>query len=177
MRYGTRSHSARYWTPAGVRPSGSMNIGYEYSYLYTALCPATGDLFALMLPSMQAECFKIFLERFSQHLQQRYRGDTTQSSAAVRLVLDNAGAHHADLLAQNSTVTLEFLPAYSPELNPVERFFQEVRRATKTQVFETLEQIEQLLVKTLHRYWDNPQAIVQLTYWDWMLPMPKHNYS
>ena len=175
MRYGTRSLSARYWTPAGVRPCGSMNIGYKYGYLYTAVCPATGDLFALMLPSMQSECFKVFLERFQQHLQQHYPeqlNTTPTRPTSVRLVLDNAGAHHADVLAEQSSISLEFLPAYSPELNPVERFFQELRRATKPYVFETLEQIEQVLTETLHRYWDNPKALVQLTYWDWMTAPP-----
>ena len=165
MRYGTRSLPTRFWTAQGVRPSGRMNIGYEYRYLYTAVCPATGDLFALMLPSMETVCFNIFLQEFDRHIQQIYTPDC--DSPAVRLILDNAGAHHA-LGLQHQHISLEFLPPYSPELNPAERFFQEMRRATKAIVFETLDQIEAVLIQTLTRYWDNPKLVVQLTYWDWM---------
>jgi len=170
MRYGTRSLPARFWTAQGVRPNGRMNIGYEYRYLYTAVCPATGDVFALMLPSMQAVCFDLFLREFNRHLQQIY-GSTDKTSgnttAKVRLILDNAGAHHAQL-REAQHISLEYLPPYSPELNPVERFFQELRRATKSIIFETLEQIEDVLISTLTHYWNNPQLVVQLTYWDWM---------
>ena len=153
-----------------------MNIGYTYGYLYTAVCPATGDLFALMLPTMQKQCFEIFIERFQQHLHQPSAEGAPQSAAAVRLVLDNAGAHHAELEIEH-TINLEFLPPYSPELNPVERFFQELRRATTGQIFETLEQIQQVLIQTLQRYWNNPQALVQLTYWDWMKTHEELNTS
>lgn len=176
MRYGTRTAARRYWTPAGIRPDGSMNIGYEYGYLYTALSPATGDLFALMLPTMQKECFEVFVEQFQQHLQQRSAQQATDTATVVRLVLDNAGAHHAELQLQHD-MNLEFLPAYSPELNPVERFFQELRRAISGQIFETLQQIEQVLTQTLHEYWNNPRSLVQLTHWDWMVPEPKTDDS
>lgn len=170
MRYGTRSLPTRFWTAQGARPGGRMNIGYEYRYLYTAICPATGDIFALMLPSMETVCFDIFLQKFSQHIQRLASSD--QDSPTVRLILDNAGAHHARGL-EHQHISLDFLPPYSPELNPVERFFLELRRATKLTVFETLEQIEDVLITALTNYWNNPQLVVQLTYWDWM----KHDNS
>lgn len=168
MRYGTRSQLTRYWTPCGVRPCGSMKIGYEYGYLYTALCPSTGDVFALLLPSMQSECFATFLQQFERYVQQHGQEGLASTATTVRLVLDNAGAHHANLLPEQSSITLEFLPAYSPELNPVERFFQEVRRVIRKKVFETLKEIEDAITDVLHSYWNNPQAVVKLTYWDWM---------
>lgn len=171
MRYGTRSQPTGYWTPCGVRPCGSMNIGYEYGYLYTALCPSTGDVFALLLPSMQSECLAIFLQQFEQHIRQRGQDSTESTAPTVRLVLDNAGTHHAKLLCEDSGITLEFLPSYSPELNPVERFFQEVRRVIKPRVFESLKEIEDAITDVLHSYWKNPQAVVQLTYWQWMNPL------
>jgi transposase len=41
-----------------------------------------------------------------------------------RLVLDNGQFHKAKKLSIPKNVELTFLPPYSPELNPVERFWQ-----------------------------------------------------
>jgi len=59
------------------------------------------------------------------------------------------------------------LPAYSPELNPVERLFKELREQLSNQVFESLEALEQVLEQELGRYWKNPSLLVQLTAYPW----------
>ncbi len=53
-----------------------------------------------------------FLDRFSETI--------AEDEHAV-IILDQAGWHGADALAVPANVTLVPLPAYSPELNPVER--------------------------------------------------------
>ena len=64
-----------------------MHIGYDYGYLYAALCPQTGDLFALLLPTMDSACDAVFLRELGAHLNKQQIG-------SVRLVMDNAGTHH-----------------------------------------------------------------------------------
>jgi len=49
----------------------------------------------------------------------------------------------------NTKIELLKLPPASPELNPVERFFKEVRRQMACKVFFTLQQAEQQ-VETLY---------------------------
>ena len=44
------------------------------------------------------------------------------------LVCDGAGSHRSDWVRSVSGVTTVVQPAYSPELNPAERVFEEVRR-------------------------------------------------
>ena len=44
----------------------------------------------------------------------------------VALVWDNAGAHKSAAQSLPDGISVVSLPAYSPELNPVERFFQEL---------------------------------------------------
>ena len=64
------------------------------------------------------------------------------------VVVDNARWHHAKalqpwLLQHSRTLRLDFLPPYSPELNPVERVWKLTRRqATHNQYFPSLEAIE-----------------------------------
>jgi len=47
--------------------------------------------------------------------------------------LDGAGAHRSERVSYG-LMEKELLPPYSPELNPVERFFQEIRHQLKNKV-------------------------------------------
>lgn len=156
MRYGTRRSLKRRWTPCGHRPHCSVKIGYEFGYLYTAINPYSGEMFCLMLPSMRKECFAVFLQKFISYRQQGEQKKTL-------LILDGAGSHHADCLAQQDSLELRHLPAAAPELNPVERFFKELRRGLSNRVFEEIEQLEQRLIECLQDFWQNPAALSSLT--------------
>ena len=45
------------------------------------------------------------------------------------------------------------LPAYSPELDPVERWFQEFRRELSNKAFEAVELLQEALGRVLRPYW------------------------
>ena len=166
MRYGTRTVLGRGWTPTGIRPRGRMHIGYKYHYLYVALSPRSGDVFALLLPRMNSKCYTVFLKEFSRHLS--LQGLIGDGMPEVRFIADNAGFHHAKDIDVPAGISAEHIPPYSPELNPCERFFEEIRRSMKNKVAETVEEIEQVVIGALRHYWDNPDAVIQLTYWEWM---------
>ncbi len=154
MRHGTRTALKRRWTPAGHRLKCPVKIGYEFGYLYCAICPRAGDLFCLLLPNMKKECFQIFIDEFKLH---------TKGNGETLLILDGAGCHQTDLIKAGSTSVLEKLPAACPELNPAERFFQELRRGLANQVFETIREIEEKIKQLLENYWKEPNLIVRLT--------------
>ena len=54
------------------------------------------------------------------------------------IVWDNTSFHKSKKL-ENNDLTIIFLPSYSPELNPTERFFQEIRKVNANRIFENLE--------------------------------------
>lgn len=157
MRYGTRTELKRRWTPVGHRPRCRMYIGYDWAYLYAAINPYSGDLFCLLLPYMTKECFTKFLEAFQAHIGQR----------ETLLILDKATNHQAPE-GTAGTITLAHLPTACPELNPAERFFQELRKQLANQVFFDLEQVEQKIIQLLKPYWQNPKALVQLCSYPFM---------
>lgn len=166
MRYGTRSSFKRRWTPLGHRPECRVKIAYEFGYLYAAICPFSGDLFALLLPSMKKECFKIFVEQFERHLVRQPTEPEPEAGAEraeTLLIVDGAGSHQESVLSANSRLRLEKLPAACPELNPVERFFQELRKELANEIFESVTAIEEKIQELLKRYWESPQLLVQLT--------------
>ena len=45
-----------------------------------------------------------------------------------------------------------YLPPYCPELNPVERFFQDVKKYIKNKIFGTLNKLEKELIEILKSY-------------------------
>lgn len=120
-----------------------MKLGYQYCYLYAALQPFEGRLISLILPDMTKESFRVFMAYFHQQTQQLYG-----TEKKVLLITDGAGAHQPDVVT-GTNITLEKLPAACPELNPVERFFEELRKAMSNQVFETLEAVEDKLCEVL----------------------------
>lgn len=66
------------------------------------------------------------------------------------LILDNAGWHKTQIvrnfIAKQHNVKAEFIPPYSPELNPIETNWKVTRNAvTKSQYFKTIEEMQDAL--------------------------------
>ena len=72
-----------------------------------------------------------------------------------------AGAHRLE--EANPLLELSKLPAYSPELNPVERLFQELRRRLKFRVFESLDEAESYLTQVLKEFLMDKEQVKSLT--------------
>lgn len=64
-------------------------------------------------------------------------------------------------------ITLEFLPAYSPELQPAERLWTLVDEPLVNQHFETIEQIEEQLIKRCNILTTMKEEIKNLTNYHW----------
>ena len=137
MRYGTITAAKRRWTRQGRRPVCKVKIGYEWAYLFVAICPATADLFACYCSHLDKACFQYFLTEFEKHLQAK------AIDATVLLIGDKATAHQESLLPD--TMHWQSLPTACPELNPVERFFEELRKILANRVFENKHQVEECL--------------------------------
>jgi transposase len=59
------------------------------------------------------------------------------------MVLDRAGWHRSRVLCIAQSLTLLLLPAYSPELNPVELLWWQMRdKHLSNQVFKTADQLD-----------------------------------
>ena len=65
------------------------------------------------------------------------------------MVLDNGRFHHAKSLVIPDNVMLIFLPPYSPELNPIERLWQDIKQKLFARTYQTLEQMQQQLSQIL----------------------------
>lgn len=61
------------------------------------------------------------------------------------------------------------MPPRSPELNPAERWFGELRRRLSNRVFDTIEAIDEALTEALRPYWDDEHLLKRLTGYGWWL--------
>ena len=67
---------------------------------------------------------------------------------------------------ENKDLSIKFLPSYSPELNPVERFFQEMRKVTANRIFENIHAQEDLIEQDLKNVWIMKKNLCgRLDYW------------
>jgi hypothetical protein len=65
-RFGLISWHRRGYCPKGFRPPYVVRRSYEWTYLYAAVEPTTGESFCLYLPGMDDGCLQIFLGELSK---------------------------------------------------------------------------------------------------------------
>jgi hypothetical protein len=115
-------------TARGTKPVQAMLPRYEYFWLYAAVEPATSESQVLEMLAVDAHCFQAFLDEFAA----RYP-DTLNV-----LMLDGAGAHTAAKLKVPKNVLPVFLAPYSPELDPVERLWQDLKKRMGSALHDSL---------------------------------------
>ncbi|WP_364302975.1 transposase [Moorena sp. SIO4A5] len=62
---------------------------------------------------------------------------------------------------------LEFLPPYSPELQPAERLWPLLDQALINRVFETIEALEEAIFQRCRQLIKQPQILRRLTQFHW----------
>ncbi len=67
-----------------------------------------------------------------------------------------------------SGIKIEFLPAYSPELQPAERLWQLVDESLVNQYFETINEIENVLVERCCVVSEIKDEVRKLTNYHWL---------
>src|SRR6185503_3145687 len=93
-------------------------------------------------------------EAFAQHLRHVSRIYPKEEYEEVVLLIDNAPWHAGkpvdEALAENPHLRFKRLPAYSPQLNPIERFWKVLRRrATHNRLFDSLADLKGSLRNSL----------------------------
>jgi transposase len=86
----------------------------------------------------------------------------------VLLIEDNAGWHRSQQVCLPEGIHVEFLPAYSPELQPAERLWTLVDEPLVNESFETIEELEELLLKRCNVLAQMKETIKNLTNYHWL---------
>ena len=118
----------------------------------------------LVLPRMDGVCFESFLAALRRAV----------PTGRIGLVFDGAGSHGSGDVRWPAGVEPVALPPYSPELNPPERWFEQLRAALADRVFDTLAELEEALTAALAPYWTEPDRLVRLTAYPWWRDAVQH---
>jgi len=150
-RLGQHGTITRVWAPVGTRPRAIRQTQYDYLYVFSAVCPETGDACGLISPHVNTEVMNAFLEQFSGELP----GDVHAA-----LVLDRAGWHVSGKLRVPENITLIHLPPKSPELNPVENLWHYLRsHYWSNRMYETWDDLKQAAIDAWRRVCLIPELI------------------
>jgi transposase len=76
--------------------------------------------------------------------------------------------HKPKILQEKENLTILPLPSYGQELNPVERFFGEMRKATANKIYKDINEIEQLLQNEVIKWIDDKERMKKLTCWEYI---------
>jgi transposase-like protein len=127
--------------------------------LFGAVNLKDGRLATRFEKQFDAMTFKAFLTQLLRH---RKKGKQ------MVILLDNARYHHAKILKpflkeKRTILRLEFIPAYSPELNPIERVWKLTRKlCTHNVYFEQLEQLASAVARQHDRWHKHNETLRRL---------------
>ncbi len=153
-RFGRINGARRAWAPPGIRPRVPQQLVREYIYAYVAVCPGIGRMTALILPYANTEMMNMFLVHVSQEFVDFF----------IIMLVDRAGWHSSATLKLPENIRLIQQPAYSPELNPAEHIWDELREKNfPNQAFKSLDEVEDTLCLGLNELSSDPCRVQSLT--------------
>lgn len=141
-RLGTHTRQGCILALKGSAPVCKFTHGFEAAYYFGAVCPQTGEHLFAHAQKSNTVSFQQFLNELS----------AKEPNSLIILVLDNAKNHKAEALIIPENIRFIFLPPYSPELNPIERVWLEVKRKLAWVVLYTLEEVETAFLNILQEY-------------------------
>lgn len=116
------------WSPLGIRPVQVAKFHRGQRYQISPAYAQDGILLSRVFAgSTDAVVFEDFIAQLLQHC-----GRWPEPKSV--LIMDNASFHHSEKITEmcfEAGVRLLYLPPYSPDLNPIEEFFSELKSYIK----------------------------------------------
>jgi transposase len=138
----------------GVIPKVTQQMIREYTYIFGAVCPETGAICSLIMPRADTVTMNIFLQTLSKQ----------QQNERIILCMDKAGWHTTEKLKMPNNIIPWYLPPYSPELNPVELIWRELRtKYFNNKTFKTLDMVDDHLEYAINDFTKDLAVIKKLT--------------
>lgn len=146
------------WCEKRVRPSVPCHHIREYRYVYGAVEPLTGESCFVIMPCCNTACMNAFLVELSE----------TYSDDCIILVCDGAAWHKSKGLEIPENIEIVFIPPYTPEMNPIEQIWKEIRnKGFKNEVFASLDKVINRLRTTILSL--SSETIMSITGRHWIL--------
>ena len=160
-RYGLISVLRKVWALRGHKPVAPYQTRYEWGHLYAALEVAGQSAAEFFFsPTVNLEASDFFLRQLAE----------SDEEAHHIVIWDGAGFHpKTGSHPIPARVHLLQLPAYSPELNPVEKLFDQLKDEIGNRLFTTLDEIEAAIARLLETFWSDLRHVLSLIGQGWLL--------
>jgi len=156
-RMGLHTIQRKKLTGRGIKPQEKMQWDFIYLWLYGAVEPLTGESLFYEFTHLDTVCFEKFLELFSR-----------KYPLNLHIIQVGKVWFHSSLnLSIPENVILLFQPAYSPEVNPIERLWGYIKEQLKWLRFEHIEELRAVVQKELKKL--TLEVIASLTGWQFIL--------
>ena len=166
LRLGLRGTTRRVWGRRGIKVRQRLQLQYDWWYLFAAVDGQAGTISWTWVDSMKATDLVPLLAAL-------------RANAPLDGIVWDGAASHRDATVRAVGVPLVGLPPYSPELNPAERLFEEIRRQVEGRVYATLADKVAAVNDVLHALDADPARVRRLCGWTWIntaiasLPAPQ----
>jgi hypothetical protein len=161
-RFGRMVRFRRCWAPVPLRPKVCNGYERKFTYVYGAVSPLAGQLDWYLNPKMNASQMNLFLAQVSAAHPEEF----------IAMVVDGASSHKAKELMVPENIRLVSLPPYSPELNPQEHVWDELReKAFPNRVLGNMDQVIAGLNQGLGELSADAERIRSLTAWPWIVSL------
>ena len=149
-RFGRISRPKRCWAPPGIRPQVPLQVVRESVYIFAAVAPGAGLMTSLVLPSANTAMMNLFLEHVSQSFEKYF----------IVMQVYQAGWYRSQELVVPANIRLIEQPAYSPEVNPVEHLWEELReKYFHNRLFSSLDLLIEVLCQALNELTDDKERL------------------
>lgn len=156
-RFGLKTIQRRRLTLKGIKPVGKVQWQYKTFYLYGVVEPKSGESFFFEFCHLDTICFEKFLELFSE----AYPED-------LHIIQVDNGSFHSSLqLHIPDNIILLFQPSHTPQVNPIERLWKEIKEELSWELFDNLEALKVAVEKILAKL--SQKVIASVTGWDFIL--------
>lgn len=161
-RFGRMVRIRRCWAPAPERPMVENGYEREFTYVYGAVSPQEGQWDWMICSKMNTELMGRFLDQVSKAHPQDF----------IVMIVDGASSHVAKDLPIPENIRLHRLPPYSPQLNPQEHLWDEIReKEFPNRVFADMVGVVRQLENGLPRLAADADRIRSITAWPWIVSL------
>ena len=161
-RFGRMARIRRCWAPAPLRPVVCNGYEREFTYVYGAVSPLQGQLDWNLSAKMNTTQKAAFLSQVSQAHAQEF----------IIMVVDGASSHKAKELIVPENIRLIRLPGYSPQLNPQEHIWDEVReKAFPNLVLDQMALVVERLKNGMSALAADAERVRGITAWPWIVSL------
>jgi len=142
-----------------VQPGKKRTVPYLGDHIRQnvigAVAPQSGQLFSLIVDGVDGDVFQFFLDEMAKAVPKK-------ENVRQLLIVDNASWHHGSTINWHHFEP-KFLPAYSPDFNPIERLWLRLKADWFSDFFaSTPEELTQRLCSALQSFINQPSKTASI---------------